>query len=214
MRRLALLIALAAAPLPAAAEPGDCLYDTSPVGADASRQPMRFTVDERGGVPILRAEGTIDVGAADRLAPLLEADPHDIWFDSPGGDLHEALLIGRAIRARRAVTRIPDGARCVGACAEAFLGGVAREVDEGGRLGFTAVPLSDPTSAQTQAERENAAARWAEERADYYIRAGISRGLLRLQLDTPAPGICWLSAAGLRRYNVTNLPAAEPPSGN
>ena len=69
-------------------------------------------------------------------------------------------------------------------------------------IGFFRLP-------QTQAERENAAARWAEERADYYIRAGISRGLLRLQLDTPAPGICWLSLAGLRRYNVTNLPSAE-----
>ena len=212
MRRLLLLLALSASP--AAAEPGDCLPETTPVSADASRQPMRFTLDSRDGVRMLRAEGTIDVGAAERLAPLLATDPEEIWFDSPGGDIREALLIGRALRARRVVTRIPAGARCVGACAEAFLGGVAREFDGGGRLGFTAVPLSDPASAQTQAERENAAARWAEERADYYIRAGISRGLLRLQLDTPAPGICWLSAAGLRRYNVTNLPAAEPPSGN
>ena len=214
MRSLALLIALAAIPAAAAAEPGDCLPETTPVSADASRQPMRFTLGSRDGTSILRAEGTIDVGAADRLAPLLATDPDEIWFDSPGGDVREALLIGRALRARRAVTRIPAGARCVGACAEAFLGGVAREVDEGGRLGFTAVPLSDPASAQTQAERENAAARWAEERADYYIRAGISRGLLRLQLDTPAPGICWLSDAGLTRYNVTNLPAAEPASGD
>ena len=209
MRPLLLLVALTASPA-VAAEPDDCLPEAAPVVADASRQPMRFTLAERGGATIIHAEGTIDVGAADRLAPMLDSDPHEIWFDSPGGDLHEALLIGRAVRARRLVTRIPAGARCVGACAEAFLGGVAREVDEGGRLGFTAVPLSDPASAQTQAERENAAARWAEERADYYIRAGISRGLLRLQLDTPAPGICWLSGVGLRRYNVTNLPAAAP----
>ena len=212
MRRLLLLLALSAAP--AAAEPGDCLPETTPVSADASRQPMRFTLDSRDGTSMLRAEGTIDVGAAERLAPLLATDPDEIWFDSPGGDIREALLIGRAVRARRAFTRIPAGARCVGACAEAFLGGVAREVDDGGRLGFTAVPLSDPASAQTQAERENAAARWAEERADYYIRAGISRGLLRLQLDTPAPGICWLSDAGLRRYNVINLPTADPASGD
>lgn len=212
MRPMLLLLALAASP--AAAEPDDCLADATPVAADASRQPMRFTVEERGPLAVLRAEGTIDVGAAARLASLLDSDPDEIWFDSPGGDVREALLIGRELRARRAFTRVPPGARCVGACAEAFLGGVAREVDEGGLLGVTAVPLSDPSSAQTQAERENAAARWAEERADYYIRAGISRGLLRLQLDTPAPGICWLSDAGLRRYNVTNLPAAEPSSGD
>lgn len=209
MRPLLVLLSLAASPA-AAAEPGDCLPGTIPVSADASRQPMRFALAERGPLTVVLAEGTIDVGAAERLAPLLDSDPDEIWFDSPGGDIREALLIGRALRARRAFTRIPAGARCVGACAEAFLGGVAREVDEGGRLGFTAVPLSDPASPQSQAERENAAARWAEERADYYIRAGISRGLLRLQLDTPAPGICWLSDAGLRRYNVINLPAPEP----
>ncbi len=214
MRRRVLLIALAAIPAAATAEPSDCLSEAAPVAADASRQPMRFTLDERGGATILRAEGTIDPGAAQRLAPLLESDPDEIWFDSPGGDMAEALRIGHAVRARGTVTRIPSGARCVGACAEAFLGGIAREVDQGGRLGFTAVPLSDPASPQTQAERENAAARWAEERADYYIRAGISRGLLRLQLDTPAPGICWLSDAGLRRYNVINLPAAEPRPGD
>jgi hypothetical protein len=214
MRRLALLIAIAVAPAAAAAEPGDCLPGTIPVGADASRQPMRFSVEDRGETRILHAEGTIDVGAAARLATLLDSDLDEVWFDSPGGDIREALLIGRAIRARGAVTRIPAGARCVGACAEAFLGGAAREVDEGGRLGFSAVPLSDPSSPQTQAERENAAARWAEERADYYIRAGISRGLLRLQLDTPAPGICWLSDEGLHRYNVTNLSARVPPSGD
>jgi hypothetical protein len=212
IRLLLLLLLLLASP--AAAEPGDCLPGTVPAAADAGRQPMRLTLDSRDGVSILRAEGTIDIGAAARLAPLLAADPDEIWFDSPGGDIREALLIGRAIRARRSLTRIPAGARCVGACAEAFLGGVAREVDRGGRLGFTAVPLSDPSSAQSQAERETAAARWAEERADYYIRAGISRGLLRLQLDTPAPGICWLSVAGLRRYNVTNLSAAASPSGD
>ena len=206
MRQLLILLALSASP--AAAEPGDCEPGDIPVVADSSRQPMRFVAEDRGGTMILHAEGTIDVGAAARLAPLLDSEPDEIWFDSPGGDLREALLIGRAVRARGAVTRIPAGARCVGACAEAFLGGVAREVDPGGHLGFTAVPLSDPASAQTQAERETAAARWAEERADYYIRAGISRGLLRLQLDTPAPGICWLSDAGLRRYNVTNSPAA------
>ena len=31
---------------PAAAEPDDCLADATPVAADASRQPMRFTVEE------------------------------------------------------------------------------------------------------------------------------------------------------------------------
>ena len=47
--------------------------------------------------------------------------------------------------------------------------------NEGG-VGFAAIPLSDAASSQTQAEREQAAGRWAEAQADYYIRAGVSRG--------------------------------------
>lgn len=116
--------------------------------------------------------------------------------------------MGQLIREARLITRIPAGAACALACAEAFLGGIGRVVDDEGLIGFGAVPLSDPSSPQTQAERENAAARWAEQRADYYIRSGVSRGLLRLQLDTPAPGICYLSQTGLRRYNVVNAHAA------
>jgi len=205
VRRLAWLLA-AILSSPAAAEPGDCLPDGPPVSGAPAAQPMRLRLEERGQLTVLRAEGIIDRGAAERLGALLQPGIDEVWFDSPGGDIREALLMGRAIRAVGAVTRVPAHSVCVGACAEAFLGGPARMVDPGALLGFTAVPLSDPASSQTQAEREQAAARWAEERADYYIRAGISRGLLRLQLDTPAPGICYLSEAGMRRYNVTNFP--------
>jgi hypothetical protein len=205
VRRLAWLLA-AALTSPAAAEPDDCIPNGPPVSAAPAAQPMRLNLEERGQLTVLRAEGMIDRGAAERLSTLLHPGVDEVWFDSPGGDIREALLMGRAIRAVGALTRVTADRVCIGACAEAFLGGIGRVVDAGGLLGFTAVPLSDPASSQTQAEREQAAARWAEERADYYIRAGISRGLLRLQLDTPAPGICYLSEAGMRRYNVTNFP--------
>jgi hypothetical protein len=165
---------------------------------------MTFVMDP-GKFRVLRASGAIDEGAAERLqAALKRTKVEEVWLDSTGGDVAEALRMGQVLRRVGMLTRIPAGAACIGACAEAFLGGVARLVDEGGMLGFGAVPLSDPASSQSQAERETAAARWAEQRADYYIRAGVSRGLLRLQLDVPAPGICYLSEEGMQRYNVTN----------
>jgi len=203
MRRLALLAACAATP--AAAAPGDCLPGMPAAPVQGERlAPMTFTV-EPGRPRVLRASGRIEAGSAERLATALgEARVDELWLDSPGGDLAEALQMGRMLRRAGLVTRVPAGAACVGACAEAFLGGVARIVDQAGLIGFGAVPLSDPNSPQTQAERENAAARWAEQRADYYIRSGVSRGLLRLQLDVPAPGICYLSRAGMQHYNVTN----------
>jgi len=181
-RRLALLMACAAAP--AAAAPGDCLPDIVSVH-DRSDQlrPMTVTLETRAKQRILRASGTIAAGSATQLGAAMAAERFDeIWFDSNGGDLAEGMRIGAALRAAGVVTRVPAGAACVGACAEAFLGGRARFVDGDGVIGFGAVPLSDPKSAESPAQRENAAARWAEQRADYYIRSGVSRGLLRLQL--------------------------------
>lgn len=203
MRQLALLMMLSIAP--AAAEPADCLPNPPRLIDSRAHNPMRFTVVERDQATALEADGVIDPGTAERLgAALREERVEEIWLNSSGGDLSEALEMGRILRRSGSHTRVRSGSICVGACAEVFLGGLARFVDGGGLLGFSAVPLSDPTSNQSQAEREQAAARWAEERADYYIRAGVSRGLLRLQLNVSAPGICYLSDAGMRRYNVVN----------
>ena len=197
------LLSLAVAS-PAFAEPGDCLAEASPA-AQASTAPIAF---RRSGddFTVLTARGTIDAGAAARLEEALASGRvEEVHFDSPGGDWGEAMRIGRLLRQRGLFVRIPAGASCTAACAEAFLGGIARIVEPGARLGFTALPLSDPASNESQAQREQAAARWAEAQADYYIRAGISRGLLRLQLDIPAPGICYLSETALRRYGVSNV---------
>lgn len=198
------LLAFAAALAALPSLPGDCI-EGAPVEAAGEVGPLRLAVEIQEGRPVLRATGRIDAGATERLVLALQDTRIDeIWFDSPGGDFREALLLGRAIRERGMLTRVASGARCAGACAEAFLGGIGRFVDPGGWVGFVAIPLSDSGSGQSQAERENAAARWTERRADYYIRAGVSRGLLRLQLDVPAAQICWLSPEALRRHNAAN----------
>jgi hypothetical protein len=200
----AFAIAAALAPLPAAAEADDCAGGWRPAVANARNEPVRFTREGRPALRVVRAVGATDVGAAARLQQAIAAGHVDeVWLHSTGGDAAEALRIGQLLRGSGIATRIPAGAVCAGACAEAFLGGTARFVDEGGRLGFSGVPIAKrrPTAAHT---REQAGARWAEQRADYYIRAGVSRGLLRLQLQGTANRVCFLSATGLGRYNVTN----------
>jgi hypothetical protein len=52
-----------------------------------------------------------------------------IAFDSPGGDLDEALRIGRLIRSKGLGAMVNRDAQCVSACNIAFLGGVSRSVD-------------------------------------------------------------------------------------
>jgi len=153
----------------------------------------------------LRAEGPIAAGDAERIeAELQDGRIDEILFESPGGDRGEAMRIGHLLRRAGVLTRIPAGATCAGACVEAFLGGAARMIDAGAHVGAGAMPVSDAASTQAPAEREQAAGRWAERQADYYIRLGVSRGLLRLQLDMPAGATCWLTQGAQRRYGVAN----------
>lgn len=49
-----------------------------------------------------------------------------VQFDSDGGDLYEAMLIGRAIRGRQLATRVKSRDHCFSACVFAFIGGVVR----------------------------------------------------------------------------------------
>ena len=59
----------------------------------------------------------------------------EIWFNSPGGALTEGLEIGRYIRSRKLATKVPHDAVCASTCTFAFLGGVLREIEYGGKYG-------------------------------------------------------------------------------
>lgn len=207
---MSVLLAVAAALAATLPLPGDCIAD-GPVEAARGSGSLVLSVHTHEGRPVLRATGRIEAGATDRLVLALQAEAIDeVWFDSAGGDREEGARLGSALRRAGMITRIPDGASCSGACVDAFLGGIGRTVDPGGQIGIMAMPLSDEAATLSQAEREQAAGRWAERQADYYIRAGVSRGLLRLQLETPAGTICWLTRAAQQRYNVTNAPLFRP----
>ena len=82
--------------------------------------------------------GMIQRGDAQRFSQeLLRAGKiEEILFDSGGGSEPDGLELGRLIRKAGLATRIPAGATCASACADAFLGGVVRRVEKGGRYGI------------------------------------------------------------------------------
>ena len=53
-------------------------------------------------------------------------DTKEIWFSSPGGDIFEAMRIGRTIRNNMLSTKVPIDSYCNSACVLAFVGGVER----------------------------------------------------------------------------------------
>ena len=99
-------------------------------------------------------DGTITKGLADQFKDVLEnSEGPSVYLNSPGGDLQEALKIGRLIRKAEKQTVIgslagvdtfegtnrpmefPESGRCESACAYAFMGGQERRLASG-RLGL------------------------------------------------------------------------------
>ena len=99
---------------------------------------LDMTGHDVSGRRVLLLEGKFLEGDGQRLEQLLRRNPlpQEGWLHSGGGIADEGLRIGRLIRRAGLSTRIPKGASCASACADAFMGGVARRVDEGGRYGI------------------------------------------------------------------------------
>jgi hypothetical protein len=82
--------------------------------------------------------GSIASGDAARLQTWLQglADPPTAFaLHSPGGDVDEALDIGRIIRASGSPVVIASGASCFSACPYILAGGATREVSRGALVG-------------------------------------------------------------------------------
>jgi hypothetical protein len=188
------LIALSCGQAANAELPADPLNPTCPKSLNWSTyRQMRFTLEENDGRRILRAEGAIDEGVADRLkAALAEHAPIDeIWIRSPGGNARAGNAAGRLIRESAIPTRIPSGWACFSACNFMFMGGFARYVDQGGLFVvhmFTHAADREAIRAEVSAGDERAlaligtveqdSALLASEDNDFLIRMGVSRKLL------------------------------------
>jgi hypothetical protein len=192
MRAGAALLALLAL---GATPPRDPVNPTCPLNPGWSTKPrMEFRVFKVDGVEVMAAEGRIDVGAVDRLKPILAKHPnlYEIWLSSPGGDARAGNALGRLIRDTLDVTtRIPAGWACYSACNFVFMGGRSRFIDPGGEFivhMFTRtndrdsidVSVAMGTEATTEliGEIEQDAAQLASEDNDFLIRMFLSRELL------------------------------------
>ena len=110
---------------------------------------MEFTVQWSGGncngCEWVRAKGVIEAGITEKFKGFVarENPPHFVEFDSPGGNLLEALKLGRYLRVlgwdtsvgKNTVrtgrdTYVEEKSRCYSACVYAFAGGVHRSAED------------------------------------------------------------------------------------
>lgn len=189
----------------------------------APARALEFREQTVKGEVILSVTGPFQIGDEDRFLRAVQRMKRidEVWLSSDGGSLSAGLQIGRHLRRLGLATRVPKGAECASACAYAFLGGVFRSLDQGGRIGvhMSAINLDPKFSREitgmiqrygTEATHEvirlveQQAARTATAQARYLIEMSVHLDLMEPITDTHASKIYWLKPQELQRYNVIN----------
>jgi len=84
-------------------------------------------------------EGTIVEGDLQKLQQMVNMNHWKeklvIMFHSPGGNVFEAIKIGRYIRHKKFITIVVDDNICYSACFFSFIGGIFRAIDPKGEIG-------------------------------------------------------------------------------
>lgn len=155
---------------------------------------------------VVKLTGPIDRGTERKLAAHLtqvEALPYGLpvlLLDSPGGSVGEALRISSLLDRRPVHTVVPDGARCVSACASiVFIAGKARTVEDRGSLGQHSCSRGGvPDEACNEAVSRHA------------VKHGVSHGSIAAFVTYVAPeSILWFSREDAEGWGLTKYPGED-----
>lgn len=151
---------------------------------------MAYRLQIVDGRRILIAEGEVMQGESIRLSQALTGyRPIDeVWFNSPGGAALEGPQMGRVLRARGLMVRLPSHFACISACSYAFLGGAVRVVDPGAYYGVHMFSIGDdwlskPLSEIADRAVKNRASGMSAANVDAQMRREISGITRPLQQD-------------------------------
>lgn len=178
---------------------------TNPGPGLSPDMPRRLIAQETeiDGQPALALRGGISTGDGNRIVEELRAaNPALVTIDSPGGSVADALEIGRHLRAEGINTRLAADAVCLSACPYIFVGGVAREIEEGARLGVHQHSFGESTILPAFLAVENIQRGHAEVLA-HFDDMGIDLRIMGPALATPANEIYILSRDEISDWNLT-----------
>ena len=194
-------------PTAPAGKPGPAV--TTPI--ETLRQPLSIILTGGG---VLALTGTIDPGAADRVAAEITAHGEyikTVALDSPGGSVADALAIGKLIRDKGFNTSVVAGALCASSCPLAFAGGRERLATAQSAIGvhqiYAAAPAGSLTSQLTAAGNAMSEAQTMTAQISRYLSAmGISPEVWLRALETPPDRLTYFSASDLTALKlVTKL---------
>jgi hypothetical protein len=156
--------------------------------------------------------------AADHLARTTRAKLHDVPFiqvalDSPGGDVLEAMRIGRVVHERFMLTKVLR--ECSSACVLILAAGATRIVGDHAHLGlhrpaFDSINFANLSSDQAR-KKYNA---MIESVRRYFDEIGADREVLHLMLQTPSSDVHSLTDAEIDRLSLRGSDPAWAEHGD
>ena len=158
-------------------------------------------------------DGTITKGVADDFKEILSVEGPNVYLNSPGGDLQEALKLGRLIRKAGKQTIIgslagvatfegtnrpinfPEKGRCESACAYAFMGGQERQLGSG-RLGLHRFYSTERGLTSDEAQFLSGLL------VEYMVEMGVDARLFLAASKEGAEGMYYVSEAEALDYSI------------
>ena len=158
-------------------------------------------------------DGTITKGVANDFKEILNDEGPAVYLNSPGGDLQEALKLGRLIREAGKKTIIgslagvdtlegsdrpsgfPENGRCESACAYAFMGGQERRLGSG-RLGLHRFYSTERGLTSDEAQFLSGLL------VEYMVEMGIDARLFLAASKEGAEGMYYVSEAEALDYAI------------
>lgn len=172
--------------------------------------PMEFRTRGEDGSRWIHATGDITRADGAALNGLLSRQPVPyrwIVFDSAGGSVLGSLDVGRVLRNRGMAVLVPPGGRCLSACFFAFIGGVHRQIADGGGLGVHQFYGADGSAEAVEAGAQVIVA----DLVAYVRQMGVAIEALEVALRTPSYSMHIFTRDELVRFGL-HLDAPAPDS--
>ncbi|OCW58785.1 hypothetical protein [Hoeflea olei] len=187
----------------------DGVPQAPPVAPESSpevlRKPIVFELLPGGE---LKAEGSIDPGAAARFAAEIAARGEyvkTVSLNSPGGSVDDALLMSKLIRERGLDTKVAAKALCASSCPLIFAGGVSRMAEQDAVIGVHQVFSAGrdrPSAEQAMSGAQSMTARITR----HLDEMGIGSGLWIHALETPPDRLYYLTPDEMAQFKLTTAP--------
>ena len=153
---------------------------------------------------VLRLTGAIAVGDGERFADYLRGVrevPERVVLMSPGGSVHDALEIGRALRGAAMVTEVEAGGVCFSACPYVFAAGTERIAPTGARIGVHQHYFGESTVLPAFMAVEDVQRGQGQVMA-YLLEMGVDPAVMQHALTTPPDEIYVLLPEELDAYGL------------